>query len=117
MLLYLFQELTEEGLPFVILFHDPSDTDTAEKYRQVVTRDLFTEKCMFTQLCCALYILLLRTTSLNFNLTKMLNSVLATILCAWYVIFFYEYVFKHICCYTCLIYICIMRVGLNITLY
>lgn len=38
------QELTEEGLPFVILFHDPIDTRTAEKYRQVVSKDLYTEK-------------------------------------------------------------------------
>lgn len=38
------EELTEEGLPFVILFHDPSDTVTPEKYREVVARDLYTEK-------------------------------------------------------------------------
>lgn len=39
------QELTEEGLPFFILFHDPSDTLTPDKYREVVARDLYTEKC------------------------------------------------------------------------
>ena len=41
---YLSQELTEEGLPFLILFHKPEDTDTVNKYNQVISRELIGEK-------------------------------------------------------------------------
>ncbi len=41
----LFQELTEEGLPFVILFHHPDDSETPSKFRQLVSRELLGEKC------------------------------------------------------------------------
>jgi hypothetical protein len=38
------QELTEEGLPFVILFHHPDDTDTPEMLRKQVALELLDEK-------------------------------------------------------------------------
>jgi len=38
------EELTEEGLPFLILFHHPDDTETAEAFRRIVSRELITEK-------------------------------------------------------------------------
>ncbi len=38
------QELTEEGLPFVILFHHPDDAETTEKFRKLVTKELIAEK-------------------------------------------------------------------------
>lgn len=38
------EELTEEGLPFLILFHDPSDTESVKKYKEVVSRELLSEK-------------------------------------------------------------------------
>jgi len=39
------QELTEEGLPFLILFYHPKDTTTANIFRQVVAKNLIAEKC------------------------------------------------------------------------
>lgn len=38
------EELTEEGLPFLILFHHPSDTESVKKYKEIITRDLVGEK-------------------------------------------------------------------------
>lgn len=38
------QELTEEGLPFLILFHMKDDTESLEKFQQEVARQLISEK-------------------------------------------------------------------------
>ncbi|KAJ0180421.1 hypothetical protein K1T71_003825 [Dendrolimus kikuchii] len=38
------EELTEEGLPFLILFHDPSDTESVKKYKEIISRELEDEK-------------------------------------------------------------------------
>ncbi|CAH0748091.1 unnamed protein product [Diatraea saccharalis] len=38
------EELTEEGLPFLILFHHPSDTDSVKKYKEIISRELEGEK-------------------------------------------------------------------------
>jgi len=38
------EELTEEGLPFMILFHDPNDMETPDQFRKTVARDLIGEK-------------------------------------------------------------------------
>lgn len=38
------EELTEEGLPFMILFHNPTDTETPESYRRIVSKELMQEK-------------------------------------------------------------------------
>lgn len=38
------EELTEEGLPFLILFHAPDDTESVKNYKDVVTRTLIDEK-------------------------------------------------------------------------
>ncbi|XP_014663709.1 PREDICTED: endoplasmic reticulum resident protein 44-like isoform X2 [Priapulus caudatus] len=38
------EELTEEGLPFLILFHDPSDTKIVEEYTKIVSSELLMEK-------------------------------------------------------------------------
>jgi len=38
------EELTEEGLPFLILFHDPDDHDIVTKYTEVVKTQLGSEK-------------------------------------------------------------------------
>lgn len=38
------EELTEEGLPFLILFHHPDDTNTLEMYNKEVSRQLLQEK-------------------------------------------------------------------------
>jgi len=38
------EELTEEGLPFMILFHNPTDTITPEKYKKQVAVELLEEK-------------------------------------------------------------------------
>jgi len=37
------EELTEEGLPFLILFHHPDDKKSVEMYNQIVAKDLYTE--------------------------------------------------------------------------
>lgn len=39
-----FQELTEEGLPFLILFHLKEDSESLEKFQNEVTRQLISEK-------------------------------------------------------------------------
>lgn len=38
------QELTEEGLPFLILFHMKDDLESLEKFQQEVARQLIGEK-------------------------------------------------------------------------
>lgn len=38
------EELTEEGLPFLILFHHPTDTESVKKYKEVIIRELQSEK-------------------------------------------------------------------------
>ncbi|XP_022048688.1 endoplasmic reticulum resident protein 44 [Acanthochromis polyacanthus] len=38
------EELTEEGIPFLILFHIKEDTDSLEKFQQEVARQLISEK-------------------------------------------------------------------------
>lgn len=38
------EELTEEGLPFLILFHAPEDNESIKKYTDVVQRELISEK-------------------------------------------------------------------------
>ena len=37
------EELTEEGLPFLILFHHPDDKDSVEAYSNVIHKELYTE--------------------------------------------------------------------------
>jgi len=43
-LLLILQELTEEGIPFLILFHHPDDTDTPERFRSIVASELTDQK-------------------------------------------------------------------------
>lgn len=38
------EELTEEGLPFLILFHAPDDKDNIKKFNDVVQTELLSEK-------------------------------------------------------------------------
>ncbi|XP_034178149.1 endoplasmic reticulum protein 44 [Osmia lignaria lignaria] len=38
------EEFTEEGLPFLILFHAPDDTESVKIYKDIVTRTLIDEK-------------------------------------------------------------------------
>ncbi|CAH2267638.1 jg16929 [Pararge aegeria aegeria] len=40
------EELTEEGLPFLILFHQPSDNESVKKYKEVIRKELQSEKRM-----------------------------------------------------------------------
>lgn len=39
------EEFTEEGLPFLILFYRPGDTETIKDYKALVESELLTEKC------------------------------------------------------------------------
>lgn len=38
------EELTEEGLPFLILFHAPDDTESIKNYKAIVESQLLSEK-------------------------------------------------------------------------
>lgn len=38
------EELTEEGLPFLILFHLPSDTESVKRYKEIIMTELEGEK-------------------------------------------------------------------------
>ncbi|XP_018562214.1 endoplasmic reticulum resident protein 44 [Anoplophora glabripennis] len=38
------EELTEEGLPFLILFHTPEDKDSIKRFNEIVQTDLLSEK-------------------------------------------------------------------------
>ncbi|XP_011872160.1 PREDICTED: endoplasmic reticulum resident protein 44 isoform X1 [Vollenhovia emeryi] len=38
------EELTEEGLPFLILFHAPDDLQSVKQYKSIVTKSLLSEK-------------------------------------------------------------------------
>jgi endoplasmic reticulum resident protein 44 len=38
------EELTEEGLPFLILFHHPDDTESVKRYNQLIQTELMDEK-------------------------------------------------------------------------
>ena len=42
------EELTEEGLPFLILFHKPGDDDTVKRYKDVCAHQLISEKRMYS---------------------------------------------------------------------
>lgn len=46
-LLFSVQELTEEGLPFLILFHMKDDLESLEKFQQEVARQLISEKGLY----------------------------------------------------------------------
>lgn len=41
------EELTEEGLPFLILFHAPEDTESIKKYTALVHTELADQKREF----------------------------------------------------------------------
>lgn len=43
--LFCLQELTEEGLPFLILFHHPDDKEITQRFSTVVQQQLMSEKC------------------------------------------------------------------------
>jgi endoplasmic reticulum resident protein 44 len=38
------EELTEEGLPFLILFHSPDDKESIKRFTEIVQTDLLSEK-------------------------------------------------------------------------
>lgn len=38
------EELTEEGLPFLILFHAPDDNESIKKFNEVVQKELMEDK-------------------------------------------------------------------------
>lgn len=38
------EELTEEGLPFMLLFHKPDDTESVKKYKDIIAKELYHEK-------------------------------------------------------------------------
>ncbi|XP_055912433.1 endoplasmic reticulum resident protein 44 isoform X2 [Eupeodes corollae] len=38
------EELTEEGLPFLILFHNPDDTESIKDYKAIIENELLSEK-------------------------------------------------------------------------
>lgn len=38
------EELTEEGLPFLILFHNPDDKESIKRYNELVQKELLSEK-------------------------------------------------------------------------
>lgn len=38
------EELTEEGLPFLILFHDPKDLESVKKFKDICSTTLIDEK-------------------------------------------------------------------------
>jgi endoplasmic reticulum resident protein 44 len=41
------EELTEEGLPFLILFHKPDDNESVKKFSDIVANELISEKRKF----------------------------------------------------------------------
>ncbi len=41
------EELTEEGLPFLILFHLPDDNESVKRFTDVVQRELLDDKREF----------------------------------------------------------------------
>lgn len=44
------EELTEEGLPFLILFHKPDDTESIKDYKAIIDNDLISENSEQTAL-------------------------------------------------------------------
>lgn len=38
------EELTEEGLPFLVLFHAPDDLESVKAYKDIVSKQLLDEK-------------------------------------------------------------------------
>lgn len=42
------EELTEEGLPFLIMFHAPDDTENIKSFKTIVEKELLSEKRKFT---------------------------------------------------------------------
>jgi endoplasmic reticulum resident protein 44 len=50
------EELSEEGLPFLILFHRPSDNKSRQEFHNLVARELREEKRMYI-FCCFICLL------------------------------------------------------------
>ena len=42
------EELTEEGLPFLILFHAPEDNESIKRYNDIVQKELLEDKRKYT---------------------------------------------------------------------
>ena len=50
------EELTEEGLPFLILFHAPEDNESIKQFSEIVQRDLMEDKREKLKSCwCSLF--------------------------------------------------------------
>lgn len=45
------EELTEEGLPFLILFHAPNDTESIKDFKSIVESQLLSEKRERISIC------------------------------------------------------------------
>ena len=48
------EELTEEGIPFLILFHKPEDNESVKKFNDVVRNELMSEKSKFLTRACVM---------------------------------------------------------------
>ena len=65
------EELTEEGLPFLILFHDPNDTDSVKMFKDIVVNQLIDEKR---------------------NLLNLIVSIILSITCNNYSLYFFKFI-------------------------
>lgn len=53
------EELTEEGLPFLILFFRPGDSEAVKDYKAIIENELLTEKCEWLLIVLRKYCLLM----------------------------------------------------------
>lgn len=52
------EELTEEGLPFLILFHAQNDTESIKSYKTIVENQLISEKRTYRNIHFEIHVLL-----------------------------------------------------------
>lgn len=76
------EELTEEGLPFLILFHAPDDVESVKLYKDIISKTLINEKRTSCYILCLLdyYVLLFSFSFCSFSLSCFLVKYLSTIL-------------------------------------
>lgn len=73
---HLFQELTEEGLPFLVLFHDPNDKESPEIFLEQVNLQLSNDKGLLLFHCLDRDVLCISSCLLLVSLTSSCYNIL-----------------------------------------
>lgn len=103
--LFCLQELTEEGLPFLILFHHPDDKEITQRFSTVVQQQLMSEKCKLNNYVFSAIVEFWHPVYLKFLLKNICGSLLELMLdqlADLFVKIFFFYVLSHIKDFLCI---------------